>query len=101
MAANPDMAAKSHATRTLFPHTRAPGMDGLQKTWLISGGNAWASMENLREGGVSLRVTGTNGLLPRKRLCEARIDEIVTGAVDRGVLIEVTLDSQAFSGEAI
>jgi type VI secretion system protein ImpG len=31
---------------------------------------------------VSLRVTGTNGLLPRKGLREARIDEIVGGAAE-------------------
>jgi type VI secretion system protein ImpG len=54
----------------------------LHETWLILGGNAWESMDDLPEESVSLRVTGTNGLLPRKSLREARIDEITGGVAE-------------------
>lgn len=171
-----------HESPERYFHTRVrAGLDGLHETWLILGGNAWESMADLPEESLSLRVTGTNGLLPRKGLREARLDElaestpnvggvrnlvaptlplypptgdrfqwrvlshlapnflsmmnaevlrgalalydwtndelnrrrlagilhvseelleeITGGAVERGVLVEVTLDSQAFSGE--
>ncbi|WP_250477793.1 MULTISPECIES: type VI secretion system baseplate subunit TssF [unclassified Caballeronia] len=171
-----------HESPERYFHTRVrPGMDGLHETWLILGGNAWEAMDDLPEESVSLRVTGTNGMLPRKGMREARLDELAEstpnvagvrnliaptlplypptgdrfqwrvlshlapnflsmmnaevlrgalalydwtndelnrrrlegilhvseelleevtgGAVERGVLIEVTLDSQAFSGE--
>ncbi|WP_250528006.1 type VI secretion system baseplate subunit TssF [Caballeronia sp. GAWG2-1] len=171
-----------HESPERYFHTRVrPGMDGLHETWVILGGHAWDSMQTLPEESISLRVTGTNGMLPRKGLREARIDELALstpnvggvrnlvaptlplypptgdrfqwrvlshlapnflsmlnaevlrgalalydwtndelnrrrlagilhvseqlleeisgGAVERGVLIEVTLDSQAFSGE--
>ncbi|WP_250463377.1 type VI secretion system baseplate subunit TssF [Caballeronia sp. GAFFF2] len=72
-----------HESPERYFHTRVrPGMDGLHETWLIFGGNAWESMEDLPEESVSLRVTGTNGLLPRKGLREARIDEMVGGAAE-------------------
>ncbi|SAK53069.1 type VI secretion protein [Caballeronia hypogeia] len=70
-----------HESPERYFHTRVrPGMDGLHETWLILGGHAWESMEDLPEESVSLRVTGTNGLLPRKGLREARIDELADDA---------------------
>jgi type VI secretion system protein ImpG len=66
-----------HESPERYFHTRVrPGMDGLHETWLILGGHAWESMADLPEESVSLRVTGTNGMLPRKGLREARLDEL-------------------------
>ncbi|SAL38315.1 type VI secretion protein [Caballeronia arvi] len=72
-----------HESPERYFHTRVrPGTDGLHETWLIFGGHAWESMEDLPEESVSLQVTGTNGLLPRKGLREARIDEMTGGAAE-------------------
>jgi type VI secretion system protein ImpG len=66
-----------HEAPERYFHTRVrPGMDGLHETWLILGGHAWETMQSLPEESLSLRVTGTNGMLPRKGLREARIDEL-------------------------
>jgi type VI secretion system protein ImpG len=56
------------------------GAKGLFDTWIILGGHAWESMQDLPEETLSLRVTGTNGMLPRKGLREASIDELVESA---------------------
>jgi len=70
-----------HESPERYFHTRVrPGIAGLHETWLIFGGNAWEAMEDLPEESVSLRVTGTNGMLPRKGLREALLDELVHGA---------------------
>ena len=55
------------------------GVSGLHETWVILGGHAWETLETLPEESLSLRVTGTNGMLPRKGLCEAGINEMVQG----------------------
>jgi type VI secretion system protein ImpG len=66
-----------HEAPERYFHTRVrPGMDGLHETWVIFGGNAWETMQDLPEESVSLHVTGTNGLLPRKGLREARLNEL-------------------------
>jgi type VI secretion system protein ImpG len=66
-----------HEAPERYFHTRVrPGATGLHETWVILGGHAWETMENLPEESVSLRVTGTNGMLPRKGLREASIDEL-------------------------
>ncbi|RKT13434.1 type VI secretion system protein ImpG [Paraburkholderia sp. RAU2J] len=66
-----------HEAPERYFHTRVrPGVTGLHETWVILGGHAWETMEDLPEESVSLRVTGTNGLLPRKGLREASIDEL-------------------------
>jgi len=52
----------------------------LYVTSLILGGHAWSSMRDLPEETLSLRVTGTNGMLPRKSLREAGIDQVVGNA---------------------
>ncbi|MBC8728154.1 type VI secretion system baseplate subunit TssF [Paraburkholderia sp. UCT2] len=66
-----------HEAPERYFHTRVrPGVTGLHETWVILGGHAWETMEDLPEESVSLRVTGTNGMLPRKGLREASIDEL-------------------------
>ncbi|WP_039787744.1 type VI secretion system baseplate subunit TssF [Herbaspirillum huttiense] len=58
-------------------HTRVrPGVSGLHETWVVLGGHAWETMNVLPEESLSLRVTGTNGLLPRKGLQEASLNEL-------------------------
>ncbi|RQZ36469.1 type VI secretion system baseplate subunit TssF [Burkholderia sp. Bp9090] len=66
-----------HEAPERYFHTRVrPGMSGLHETWVILGGHAWETMGTLPEESLSLRVTGTNGMLPRKGLREASLNEI-------------------------
>jgi type VI secretion system VasI/ImpG family protein len=66
-----------HEAPERYFHTRVrQGVTGLHDTWIILGGHAWETMENLPNENLSLRVTGTNGMLPRKGLREANIDEL-------------------------
>jgi type VI secretion system protein ImpG len=66
-----------HEAPERYFHTRVrQGVTGLHDTWVILGGHAWESMEDLPPENLSLRVTGTNGLLPRKGLREANINEL-------------------------
>ncbi|KFL49217.1 type VI secretion protein ImpG [Burkholderia pyrrocinia] len=66
-----------HEAPERYFHTRVrPGMSGLHETWVILGGHAWETMDALPEESLSLRVTGTNGMLPRKGLREASLNEI-------------------------
>ncbi|TKC78929.1 type VI secretion system baseplate subunit TssF [Trinickia terrae] len=70
-----------HEAPERYFHTRVrQGVTGLYDTWLILGGHAWESLEDLPEETLSLRVTGTNGMLPRKGLREASIDTLVSSA---------------------
>ncbi|MBR8183745.1 type VI secretion system baseplate subunit TssF [Burkholderia ambifaria] len=66
-----------HEAPERYFHTRVrPGVSGLHEMWVILGGHAWETMDTLPEESLSLRVTGTNGLLPRKGLREASLDEL-------------------------
>ncbi|AWV03416.1 type VI secretion system baseplate subunit TssF [Burkholderia sp. JP2-270] len=66
-----------HEAPERYFHTRVrPGVSGLHETWVILGGHAWETMDALPEESLSLRVTGTNGMLPRKGLREASLNEI-------------------------
>ncbi|UXU90404.1 type VI secretion system baseplate subunit TssF [Burkholderia sp. S-53] len=66
-----------HEAPERYFHTRVrPGVSGLHETWVILGGHAWETMDTLPEESLSLRVTGTNGTLPRKGLREASLNEI-------------------------
>jgi type VI secretion system protein ImpG len=66
-----------HEAPERYFHSRVQhGVTGLHDTWVILGGHAWETMEDLPEESLSLRVTGTNGLLPRKGLREASINEL-------------------------
>ena len=66
-----------HDTPERYFHARVrPGVSGLRETWITLGGHAWESTDALPQETLSLRVTGTNGLLPRKGLREASIAEL-------------------------
>ncbi|MDR8729179.1 type VI secretion system baseplate subunit TssF [Burkholderia pseudomultivorans] len=66
-----------HEAPERYFHTRVrPGVSGLHESWVVLGGHAWETMDTLPEESLSLRVTGTNGLLPRKGLREASIAEL-------------------------
>ncbi|RQR42158.1 MULTISPECIES: type VI secretion system baseplate subunit TssF [unclassified Burkholderia] len=70
-----------HEAPERYFHTRVrPGMSGLHETWVILGGHAWETMDTLPEESLSLRVTGTNGMLPRKGLREASLEEVVVSS---------------------
>jgi type VI secretion system protein ImpG len=66
-----------HEAPERYFHARVrPGVSGLHETWITLGGHAWETMDTLPEESLSLRVTGTNGMLPRKGLHEASIAEL-------------------------
>ncbi|SAL76421.1 type VI secretion protein [Caballeronia terrestris] len=70
-----------HEAPERYFHTRVrQGVKGLFDAWIILGGHAWESMQDLPEETLSLRVTGTNGMLPRKGLREASIVDLVESA---------------------
>ncbi|WP_392563390.1 type VI secretion system baseplate subunit TssF [Orbus wheelerorum] len=66
-----------HDAPERYYHTRVrKGASGLHDTWLILGGKVWDKNQNLESETLSLRVTGTNGMLPRKSLRNARINQL-------------------------
>jgi type VI secretion system protein ImpG len=66
-----------HEAPERYFHARVrQGVSGLHETWIVLGGHAWETMETLPEESLSLRVTGTNGMLPRKGLREADLSEL-------------------------
>ncbi len=66
-----------HEAPERYFHTRVrPGIGGLHETWLVLGGQAWETLLDLPEENLSLQVTATNGMLPRKGLRESSIDEL-------------------------
>lgn len=66
-----------HDAPERYYHTRVrKGASGLHETWLILGGKIWDKDEMLETETLSLQITGTNGMLPRKVLRNARIDEL-------------------------
>lgn len=66
-----------HDAPERYYHTRVrKGASGLHDTWLILGGKIWDKNEELEVETLSLRITGTNGMLPRKVLRNARINEL-------------------------
>jgi type VI secretion system protein ImpG len=68
-----------HEAPERYFHARVrPGVAGLHETWVVLGGHAWETMNTLPEESLSLRVTGTNGMLPRKGLREASIAELAS-----------------------
>ena len=80
-----------HEAPERYFHTRVrQGVKGLFDTWIILGGHAWESMPDLPEETLSLRVTGTNGMLPRKGLREASINELVASAPNVGRVRNLT-----------
>lgn len=56
-------------------HTRVKrGVTGLHDTWLILGGQLWEADRGFDREAVSLKITGTNGQLPRKALQSTLLD---------------------------
>lgn len=55
------------------------GPSGRFDTWLVLGGHAWEQQQTLPQETLSLSVTGTNGMLPRKGLREAGITRMREG----------------------
>lgn len=64
----PDVPSRYYHTRV----RRGPG--GLHDTWLILGGDLWEADRVIAGETLSLKVTGTNGLLPRKALMSTLLD---------------------------
>lgn len=60
---------------TRYYHTRVKrGITGMHDTWLILGGQQWEVDRVLNRETVSLRITGTNGQLPRRALQSTLLD---------------------------
>lgn len=58
-----------------YYHTRVRrGPGGLHDTWLILGGDSWETDRGIAGETLSLKVTGTNGQLPRKALQSTLLD---------------------------
>ncbi|AXF64546.1 type VI secretion system baseplate subunit TssF [Leclercia sp. W17] len=56
-------------------HTRVKrGVTGMHDTWLILGGGQWEADREIARETVSLRITGTNGQLPRRALQSTLLD---------------------------
>jgi type VI secretion system protein ImpG len=63
-----------HEMPERYFHTRVRrGPSGRFDTWIVLGGHAWEQLESLPRETLSLSVTGTNGMLPRRALQEASI----------------------------
>ena len=63
-----------HAPERYY-HTRVKrGVTGMHDTWLILGGQQWEADRALARETVSLRITGTNGQLPRRALQSTLLD---------------------------
>lgn len=65
---------RRHAPERYY-HTRVKrGVTGMHDTWLILGGQQWEVDRMLERETVSLRITGTNGQLPRRALQSTLLD---------------------------
>lgn len=65
-------------------HTRLrQGANGLHDTWLILGGEGFDQDRLFQREGLSLRLTGTNGQLPRKALQSTLLDTVAQSAQSR------------------
>lgn len=65
-------------------HTRLKrGVNGLHDTWLILGGEGFDQDALLTTQSLSLRLTGTNGHLPRKALQSTVLDSVVVSTQAR------------------
>lgn len=72
-------------------HTRVRrGPSGHFDTWLVLGGHAWEQQDTLPQETLSLSVTGTNGMLPRKGLREAGISRMRGGFTNIGAVRNLT-----------
>lgn len=58
------------------------GASGHHETWLVLGGHTQVDLNNPARETLSVRLTGTNGMLPRKALRDATITQLVAGSPD-------------------
>jgi type VI secretion system protein ImpG len=76
-----------HEIPERYFHTRLQrGPSGRFDTWLVLGGHAWENQTTLPEEVLSLSVTGTNGMLPRRGLREASINRTRDGFTNVGAV---------------
>jgi type VI secretion system protein ImpG len=69
-----------HEMPERYFHTRVRrGPSGRFDTWVVLGGHVWEQQQALPRETLSLSVTGTNGMLPRKGLREAGITRMRGG----------------------
>ncbi|GAA7767200.1 MAG: type VI secretion system baseplate subunit TssF [Burkholderiaceae bacterium] len=80
-----------HEMPERYFHTRVRrGPSGRFDTWVVLGGHAWDHQQFLPEETLSLSVTGTNGMLPRKGLREAGITRTSGGFTHIGTVRNLT-----------
>ena len=80
-----------HEMPERYFHTRVRrGPSGRFDTWVVLGGHAWENQVTLPKETLSLSVTGTNGLLPRKGLREAGITRKRSGFTNIGSVRNLT-----------
>ncbi|MBP0639244.1 type VI secretion system baseplate subunit TssF [Cupriavidus sp. AcVe19-6a] len=80
-----------HEMPERYFHTRVRrGPSGRFDTWLVLGGHAWEHQDTLPQETLSLSVTGTNGMLPRKGLREAGISRMRGGFTNIGTVRNLT-----------
>ncbi|KAB0640294.1 type VI secretion protein ImpG [Burkholderia stagnalis] len=66
------------------------GPSGRFDTWVVLGGHAWEQQATLPKETLSLSVTGTNGMLPRKALREASMTRMRSGFTNVGSVRNLT-----------
>ncbi|MBN3837042.1 type VI secretion system baseplate subunit TssF [Burkholderia sp. Ac-20344] len=80
-----------HEMPERYFHTRMRrGPSGRFDTWVVLGGHAWERQAALPMETLSLTVTGTNGMLPRKGLREASITRMRGGFTNVGSVRNLT-----------
>ncbi|WP_432260042.1 type VI secretion system baseplate subunit TssF [Cupriavidus sp. TMH.W2] len=80
-----------HEMPERYFHTRMRrGPSGRFDTWVVLGGHAWERQADLLQETLSLSVTGTNGMLPRKGLREAGITRMRGGFSNIGTVRNLT-----------
>ncbi|WP_250528960.1 type VI secretion system baseplate subunit TssF [Caballeronia sp. ATUFL_F1_KS4A] len=82
-----------HELPERYFHTRMRrGPSGRFDTWLVLGGQAWEKAQTLPKEtlSVTVTVTGTNGMLPRKALREAGITRMRGGFTNVGAVRNLT-----------
>ncbi|WP_250454211.1 type VI secretion system baseplate subunit TssF [Caballeronia sp. ATUFL_M2_KS44] len=80
-----------HELPERYFHTRTRrGPSGRFDTWLVLGGHAWEQARILPKETLSVSVTGTNGMLPRKALREAGITRMRGGFTNVGAVRNLT-----------
>jgi type VI secretion system protein ImpG len=80
-----------HDTPERYFHTRMRrGPSGRFDTWIVLGGHAWEQQDAVAEEILSLSVIGTNGMLPRRALCDTGITRMRGGFTGIGAVRNLT-----------